>query len=408
MTAIPNGTKPTLKNLFNSSADAVMRYRNISALLLSLCLLISCSDEKTIPVSPDALHAPPVLLSPAFGTVVGHPVTLTWKSEFTYASFRIQIDTVGEFATPVLDQTVEDAFSFELADYPQNKVLYWRVGGVEEGIVRWSAQREFTTRLHEEAPILISPADESVLSSEIELRWEEHPRSQQFTLRLSGTADFTSMVLDTMVNGLVTVTVNDLVGNTDYYWKVGVHIQDTVFWSAVWSFSCDIPPPEGYRSCTITFDGISMLVERHTHAWQVDEKDTTTISLDQFESTFPRSRSQGMRFEQENRTQFVTEQVNLTWSSLSQVQELRYNRVFNHVEYSPQNNLILSDHREMEFTLAPMSGNAGVYEISGSGPVEALFLTFEYSAEFYEFESVTTRLLEMQFAPDASVRLTFE
>jgi C1A family cysteine protease len=88
----------------------------------------------------------PVLVSPADGAVdLPLPVTVTWGSVSGATGYALEVDSVGDFVSPVISENLGDV-SLELSGLIEGVTYYWRVHATNGcGSGAWSDPYQFTT-----------------------------------------------------------------------------------------------------------------------------------------------------------------------------------------------------------------------------------------------------------------------
>jgi transcriptional regulator CtsR len=91
-----------------------------------------------------AVPKAPLLLSPASGAV--NPTTLTWNASTGALTYKVQVSTVSNFATTVIDTSSGADTHYDFSGLAVNK-YYWRVSATNgSGTSAWSSTRNFTIR----------------------------------------------------------------------------------------------------------------------------------------------------------------------------------------------------------------------------------------------------------------------
>ena len=196
------------------------------------------------------LPVEPVLVSPAdVSTNISLTPTLTWNNVNTATSYSMQVSTVIDFSSLIVNQTGLTATQTTLST-SLNRITkyYWRVRATNSvGTGNWSAVWSFTTLNPPLAvPTLSSPANGSVdVSFTPSLDWSDVAEATSYRVQVSASSDFAVLTMDTQnvtVSEMV-VTSGLLTRNTKYYWRVnatdGTRISD---WSSVNNFTTINPP----------------------------------------------------------------------------------------------------------------------------------------------------------------------
>jgi len=189
-------------DLYNSGWNACLRARMI--------------------LSPTA----PVLISPSNG-VTGQPRTprLEWNPSADAASYGVQVSTVSNFATTVVDVSGITGTYYDVpgATLDWNTRYYWRVNAVgsDDLVSAWSAYRYFTTAL---GPPPAAPSDleaVAVSSSQINLAWTDNSDNETgFKIERRAAAGGTYAQIATVGPGVTSYSNTRLAANTEYYYQV--------------------------------------------------------------------------------------------------------------------------------------------------------------------------------------------
>lgn len=96
-----------------------------------------------IPCTPEI----PVLAEPQDDQLLADVNTvLRWEGETEGVTYRVQLDTMQDFSTPVIDQVVAGVTEFEASNLDTSQIYYWRVKAKTEcDSSEWSMERSFTT-----------------------------------------------------------------------------------------------------------------------------------------------------------------------------------------------------------------------------------------------------------------------
>lgn len=189
----------------------------------------------------------PILKSPANDAVVGSfQPTLTWNpSNPDVISYDLQVSTNVTFNAIVIDETdIPNSWYKPSFDLDPSVRYYWRVRAVNiDGEVSgWSSVRSFRTPL--EAPTLVSPDPlESFTTDRVTFTWNPVPLANRYVLQVSATANFSGLVLSTIVDGTEFTTVQELPQNKTLYWRVAGKTSLVVgLWSEKRAFTSGNPP----------------------------------------------------------------------------------------------------------------------------------------------------------------------
>ncbi len=177
----------------------------------------------TMPFAPDA----PLLVAPVNNaTGVSIDVRLEWMGSGTANRYQVQVAENRALAEAIVnDETTETAYVVDADLLELGKRYYWRVRGSNAGGTGpWSATWVFQTKIPPpEAPELLSPADESVVSTlRPALRWYSSATPNvTYEVVLATDADFSSVVAATATAATaVRVSSGLLKPSAQYYWRV--------------------------------------------------------------------------------------------------------------------------------------------------------------------------------------------
>ena len=94
------------------------------------------------------------------------------------------------------------------------------------------------------APTLLSPSNNSInIPINSNLDWQDALNATEYRMQLSGNSTFTNIVKDTVLT-LSNCSVNGLLNNTQYYWRVNAkNPTGTSSWSSTWNFTTIISIP---------------------------------------------------------------------------------------------------------------------------------------------------------------------
>ena len=239
-----SGTSVQVNGLLNNT---VYYWRVRSSNGTDLSGWSSSRSFTTLPVPQ--LPAVPTLISPAdLATNVAINPTLSWNSAANATSYQVQLSTVSNFTSTVLDQSNLPATSVQVNTLSNNTVYYWHVRSSNgTDLSAWSTTRSFTTIPTPQppaVPTLISPAD---LATDVAinptLSWNAAANATSYQVQVSTVSNFTSTVLDQSNLAATSVQVNTLSYNTVYYWHVrSSNGTDLSAWSTTRSFTTIATP----------------------------------------------------------------------------------------------------------------------------------------------------------------------
>ena len=131
---------------------------------------------------------------------------------------------------------------YSMAFQPNGKVVAIGWANKATGFLKDFALARFETGMREPVT-LINPANNSTnVALPVTLNWSTAPGINTYQIQVSTTADFASLVVDSL-NSNLTINVA-VVKNTTYYWRVRATdgANNLSFWSPVWTFkTLDVP-----------------------------------------------------------------------------------------------------------------------------------------------------------------------
>ena len=170
--------------------------------------------------------------------------TLIWNSADLALEYQLQVSSMSDFSTTMLDSTLSDTSLSVDLDYGTQ--YYWRVRannnqGYSEN---WSVVRNFTTiGAAPEAPVLLSPANATVdVDTVLQLVWQSEANADSFNIEISTDTLF-STTLQSEVLSDTTLTVDGLAYETKYFWRVSAkNLTGESGFSSVFSFTTRSKP----------------------------------------------------------------------------------------------------------------------------------------------------------------------
>lgn len=194
---------------------------------------------------------PPSLLSPANGAAnVPTNPTFTWTALAGATGYALQVSTVADFATTVVNQTGITNATYTASGLNTSTLYYWKVSATNaSGTGVFSGAWSFTTTnipTVPPVPVLSTPADSAInVALKPSLSWSTSLGATRYTVIVSKNADFSSpAVFDTNVTTTIYTVPDSLEKGTLYYWKVKAHnATDSSAYSAprVFTTLYDIP-----------------------------------------------------------------------------------------------------------------------------------------------------------------------
>jgi hypothetical protein len=213
----------------------------------------------------------PVLVSPANGSTVLPIPLLDWDDVETATRYRVQVSTVANFSTTVIDQVYLTQSKYQvpagiLSSFTQ---YYWRARAMNDGgWGPWASAWSFTTSESiPTTPVLLTPSDGSIVSPTPLLDWEDVATATSYRLQVSEVANFITTVIDEVAltesqyqvpegilitDALISNKIlsrNEIevggvlmVDNVQYYWRVRArNAGGWSPWVSAWSFTTSLP-----------------------------------------------------------------------------------------------------------------------------------------------------------------------
>jgi hypothetical protein len=178
----------------------------------------------TIDISPSA----PLLTSPPNKQILNNTTpTFTWQASAQAVKYHIQVSTVSNLTTNLVDLTLPEGVITYTPTVPLPEHLYyWRIAGINlfnhQG--SWSSVRSFTVDVTPpSAPKLLNPLDSSSKVGTPAFSWSAVTGATlyqlQITVNFNPSDDFTSPVYASAWTGAMTLTPPWLEKGT-YHWRV--------------------------------------------------------------------------------------------------------------------------------------------------------------------------------------------
>lgn len=162
-------------------------------------------------------------LSPANGASgTPIPTLCAWQTVSTATRYRIDLDTSGAFANPLLtDSTLVDT-SRSIAGLLEGTTYYWRIrAGNSAGWGAFAVTRSFATWSTPEQIQAIAPEDEATgIPVPVQFTWHSSAAASRYQLDLAASGTFDSLLVADSSLTDTTCPVSGLVPNTTYYWRV--------------------------------------------------------------------------------------------------------------------------------------------------------------------------------------------
>jgi hypothetical protein len=199
---------------------------------------------KTVIDDPSA----PVLVAPVNNEdSVRVPVNFVWKKANLAESYRLQVRLN---TTVILDTSGIKDTAVSIGTLAKGTTYTWQIGAKNAAGTIWSVERSLSTIFKgPAAPVLVAPA---VNATNVPVKatfiWRKVPLAQYYSIQVSTTNPFTTVVFEKDSVKDTTTTSDTLVNNTKYYWHVRSRNKLSELpvpgaWSAVDSFTTVIGPP---------------------------------------------------------------------------------------------------------------------------------------------------------------------
>jgi hypothetical protein len=195
----------------------------------------------TLPEAP----AVPAVIAPANDAAqLPLPIAFSWHKSNRAATYGLQISTVTDFHTLVLDTTRNDTTcSFAKLNYATT--YYWRVRASNAGgNSAYTAVYSFSTLEKPAVPALASPGDFSLdlPNTGAKLVWHKSARGALYHVQVSAKADFSTLAAND--SGADTTATLGALAYSAYFWRVEAkNAAGTSGFTAVWHFTTQPPAP---------------------------------------------------------------------------------------------------------------------------------------------------------------------
>ena len=156
-------------------------------------------------------------------SVPSNNVQFNWQNEPSTQNYRIQVSTVSNFSTLVVN-TLVPGTSFEIQKLNNFTTYYWRIRGQNPlGVGSYSTVWSFRTESESNTPEmnLVSPSNDATLSSNsVDLVWQTYPNAQQYALEVSESDRFSSFLVNQAALLTTSFELRGIPTNVKYYWRV--------------------------------------------------------------------------------------------------------------------------------------------------------------------------------------------
>jgi hypothetical protein len=209
------------------------------------------SDWSTVRTFTTIIAAPagPTLVSPENNaTGISITPTISWNATDRATTYRVQISTVSNFNTTVVDEDDISNTSYTVVTALQNSTqYYWRVRAISiVGESNWSTARTFATIIAApDAPVLDAPADEAIdVSIDPTFEWNAVATADRYHIQVAPDEAFSIPTINEIDITTTTYDGSGLSNNTKYYWRVrGINDGGDGEWSEVREFTTIIARP---------------------------------------------------------------------------------------------------------------------------------------------------------------------
>ena len=187
----------------------------------------------------------PVLLSP-IDSALNQPtsLTLSWLTSTGANTYRLQVSTTSNFASTVINDSVNTSTSQPITGLTVGTTYYWRVNAKNvAGTSAYSTVWRFTT-IAPGTPTLVAPLDGAVDQAvNPTLIWNSVPGANTYRLQVSTTNNFATTVYNDSTLTSPSEGISGLAVGTTYYWRVNSKNSGvTSAYSNIWSFTTLAPP----------------------------------------------------------------------------------------------------------------------------------------------------------------------
>jgi parallel beta-helix repeat protein len=182
----------------------------------------------------------------------------SWPAIIGATGYQLQVSKSSTFSTTIINSTVTGTGFTPAAMLPANSHLYWRVKANGVNPSAWSEVWEFTSANPPGVPVLVSPANNGLVTDYTpKLDWKDVVAPlgtvfDKYQVQVATDSGFApaAIVLDEEVTSGVGVSEYtpgaDLTADRKYYWRVRSYNGDGQYsgWSSVWVFRAGMRPPE--------------------------------------------------------------------------------------------------------------------------------------------------------------------
>ncbi len=207
------------------------------------------------PPPPPIPNAPAALVPANRSTSQPVSLALSWGAAANATSYGIQISTVSNFSSFVINESGLVNPTKAIAGLANATTYYWRTNASNaSGTSPWSGINSFTTiaapvTAVPSTPVLSSPINQATAQAmSLTLAWLAVSGATSYNIQVSSNANFSNTVANLTGVSATSTLVSNLTQGTTYYWRVSASNAAGVgAWSNVFSFATAsaVPPPVG-------------------------------------------------------------------------------------------------------------------------------------------------------------------
>ncbi|MBN1480416.1 hypothetical protein EH223_20375 [candidate division KSB1 bacterium] len=165
------------------------------------------------------------LQTPANGaTITSFPIAFSWTSVASVQTYELRASINSNFSSTVLSQQITDSTSLSVSQTWEDGAYYWQVRCQDNknNWGAWSSIFSFTVNTQgPEAPTLISPADNAVLTSNTpDFDWSDVSGAAAYELVVDNDNSFTSAEISQTDLTASNYTAVTQIADGTYYWRV--------------------------------------------------------------------------------------------------------------------------------------------------------------------------------------------
>lgn len=180
-------------------------------------------------------------------TSVSIPALLKWQSENTATSYWLQVSTVQDFSSLMIDLQGMNQREWLANTLQPAQQYFWRVCAMNNaGLGPWSDVWSFTATANPpNAPGLIAPAHQSTNTPlNVSLQWSSSDGADSYHVQVSTSNAFGATIIDQSGLTATSLQATNLSNGVTYFWRVRASNNNGVsIWSEVWSFTTVIIAP---------------------------------------------------------------------------------------------------------------------------------------------------------------------